>query len=94
MPSDRRSSCGSAATCASTDHPALCAAAADGATSCLCSSTTRRSTAPGRGVVAYLRAALHTLNESIGGALVIRRGDPVDVVPAVAAEVGAPVRCT
>ncbi|WP_433009343.1 cryptochrome/photolyase family protein [Kribbella sp. CA-294648] len=36
-----------------------------------------------------LTASLRSLSESIGGRLVVRRGDPVEVVPAVAAEVGA-----
>ena len=38
---------------------------------------------------AYLAAGLHSLDDSIGGELVCRDGDPVDIVPAVAAEVGA-----
>jgi deoxyribodipyrimidine photo-lyase len=38
---------------------------------------------------AYLRVALAALRESMGGALVIRRGDPRDVVPRLAAETGA-----
>ena len=71
-----------------TDHPALCAAAAGGDVVALFVDDPRFDGA-GPGRRAYLRTALHTLNESIGGALVIRRGDPVDVVPAVAAEVGA-----
>ncbi|HEY3555846.1 MAG TPA: deoxyribodipyrimidine photo-lyase [Kribbella sp.] len=36
-----------------------------------------------------LAASLHSLSASTGGRLVVRRGDPVAVVPAVAEEVGA-----
>ena len=71
-----------------TDHPALCAAAAEGdVVGLFVDDPAFDAAGPGRR--AYLRTALHALNESIGGALVIRRGDPVDVVPAVAGEVGA-----
>ena len=38
---------------------------------------------------AYLAASLASLDESLGGSLVVRRGDPVEVVPAVAREVEA-----
>jgi deoxyribodipyrimidine photo-lyase len=38
---------------------------------------------------AFLAGALRALDESMGGALVVRGGDPVRVVPALAAEVGA-----
>lgn len=37
----------------------------------------------------YLLASLRALDESMGGRLVVRRGDPVDVLPSVAHEVGA-----
>ncbi len=37
----------------------------------------------------FLFGALSSLNEALGGALVIRTGDPVDVVPAFAEEVNA-----
>ena len=37
----------------------------------------------------HLIASLHRLSESLDGHLVVRRGDPVDVIPAVADEVGA-----
>ncbi len=47
---------------------------------------TSRSGAPR---LAYLTAALAALDAEIGGALVVRHGDPVDVIPALAAEVGA-----
>ena len=39
--------------------------------------------------LAFLLRNLHELNKSMGGALVVRTGDPIDVVPAVAQEVGA-----
>ncbi len=38
---------------------------------------------------AYLAESLRSLDESLGGRLVIRHGDPVGVLPAVAAEAGA-----
>ena len=38
---------------------------------------------------AFLFRCLRALDESMGGRLVVRSGDPVDVVPAVAAEAGA-----
>ena len=38
---------------------------------------------------AYMAAALRALDDEMGGALVYRYGDPVDVLPAFAAEVGA-----
>lgn len=38
---------------------------------------------------AYLVASLQSLNESLGGTLVLRTGNPVDVIPALAAEVNA-----
>ncbi len=38
---------------------------------------------------AYLVASLTALDRSLGGALVVREGDPREVVPAVAAEVSA-----
>ena len=37
----------------------------------------------------FLFGALDSLNQTLGGALVVRTGNPVDVVPAVAREVGA-----
>lgn len=38
---------------------------------------------------AYLVASLHALDESLGGHLLIRHGDPADVLPQVAAAAGA-----
>jgi deoxyribodipyrimidine photo-lyase len=70
------------------DHPALEAACAGGSVLALfvidpafaLSGTPRRR---------MLAAALARLDAAIGGALVIRRGDPATVVPAVASEVDA-----
>ncbi|NNU28808.1 cryptochrome/photolyase family protein [Isoptericola sediminis] len=39
--------------------------------------------------LAYLRESLRALDEACGGRLVVRRGDPVDVVPRVVREAGA-----
>ena len=71
-----------------TDHPALTAAAADGAgvlglyvlDPALLDSSVR---------TARLLASLQALAADLDGAMVIRRGDPVDVVPEVAASVAA-----
>jgi deoxyribodipyrimidine photo-lyase len=74
------------------DHAALAAAASAGPVVPLFVTDPAfdRSGAPRR---AFLTAALHGLNADIiadgGAGLVCRRGDPVDVVPRVAAEVGA-----
>jgi deoxyribodipyrimidine photo-lyase len=38
---------------------------------------------------AFLAATLRSLDEAMDGRLIIRHGDPVDLIPAVAAEVGA-----
>jgi deoxyribodipyrimidine photo-lyase len=38
---------------------------------------------------AFLVGCLRALDDDMGGALVLRRGDPAEVVPAIAAEVGA-----
>ncbi len=45
-----------------------------------------RSGAPRR---AYLREALAALDRSMGGALIVRRGDPVAVLPGLVSEMGA-----
>ena len=71
-----------------TDNAAVAAAAADGAVIALFAvdPAFAASGAPRR---AFMADALDALNRSTGGALVYRSGDPVDVVPAVAAAVGA-----
>jgi deoxyribodipyrimidine photo-lyase len=68
--------------------PALCAAAADGDVVPLFVDDPAFDRA-GAGRRAYLRAALQALCAAMDGALVVRRGDPVDVVPGLAREVGA-----
>ena len=74
------------------DHPALHAAAAEAARGgvlplfVLDDALLRPAGAPRR---AWLFRSLRALSASLDGALVVRRGDPAQVVPAVAAEVGA-----
>ncbi len=71
------------------DLPALHAAAADGARVVplfVVDPAFAMSGAPRR---AFMADALQALDESMGGTLVYRHGDPADVVPALAAEVGA-----
>ena len=65
------------------DNPALAAAAAEGPVVPLFVVDplfTRRAGAPRR---AFLRAALESLDAGADHSLVIRHGDPVDVVPGV-----------
>ncbi len=71
------------------DLPALHAAAAEGARVVplfVVDPTFAVSGAPRR---AFMADALQALDESMGGALVYRHGDPAEVVPALAAELGA-----
>lgn len=71
------------------DHPAIAAAAADGARVVplfVVDPAFARSGAPRQ---VFLRAALDALDNSIERSLVYRHGDPATVVPALAAEVGA-----
>jgi len=75
------------------DNPALMEAVADAsrggglaAMFCLDNRLMRSSGGPRE---VFLYRCLRALDESIGGRLVVRRGDPAEVVPAVAAEVGA-----
>jgi len=42
----------------------------------------------GRPRLAYMAAALNALNNSMGGALVVRVGDPLEIIPALVAEHG------
>ncbi|MCB0999750.1 MAG: deoxyribodipyrimidine photo-lyase [Acidimicrobiales bacterium] len=72
------------------DHPALAATHAHGDVVPLFVVDPAFAAAglPRRG---FMASALQALDERIGGALVYRHGDPVDVVPAFAAEVGADV---
>ncbi len=70
------------------DNPALVAAAGDGRVVPLFVRDPRLS-GTGRPRRARLEASLAALDESMGGALVVRTGDPADVVAEVAAEAGA-----
>ena len=71
------------------DHPALSTAAADGPVVPLFVLDPRFLSRAGAPRLAFLLRGLAALDEAMGGALVVRTGDPVDVVPALAAEVGA-----
>ena len=78
------------------DHPALLAALAEarsggggGAVLALFVLDEALLGPAGAPRTAWLFRSLRALSASIDGALVVRRGDPVEVVPAVAAEVGA-----
>ena len=70
------------------DNPALAAAAAGGEVVPLfVLDPAFDSAGPPRR--AFLAANLRALDEATGGALVVRQGDPVEVVPRLAADVGA-----
>ena len=71
------------------DHPALSAAAATGLPVVPLFVVDPAFAAAGAPRHEYMQRALRSLDDSIGGALVYRNGDPVDVVPRFAAEVGA-----
>ncbi len=71
------------------DHPALMAAIADGPVVPVFVIDPRLWDSSGDVRLAYLCASLRSLNESFGGNLVIRRGDPVEVIPALCREAGA-----
>ena len=72
------------------DHPALNAAAADGAEVVpVFVIDPRLWDTAGYARRRYLLDSLTHLDASMGHALVVRRGDPVDVIAALAAEVGA-----
>ena len=71
------------------DHPALAAAHAAGEVVPLFVVDPRLMAGSGAPRRAYMVAALAALDDSLGGALVYRHGDPAEVVPALAAEVGA-----
>ena len=71
------------------DLPALQAAAADGARVVPLFVVDPAFTMAGSPRWAFMTEALRALDESIGGALVYRHGNPAEVVPALAAEVGA-----
>ncbi len=70
-------------------HPAIAAAVADGVEVIPLFVDDPAFDRAGAARRAYLRVALESLRDSMGGALVIRRGDPRDVLPRLAAETGA-----
>ena len=69
------------------DNPALAAAAAAGDVVALFVLDPRLLRSAGAPRVAFLLRCLADLDEAIGGRLVVRRGDPVDAVAAVARQV-------
>ncbi len=71
------------------DHPALVVAADAGPVVPLFVLDPALLGPAGAPRTAFLYRCLRSLDESLGGRLVVRAGDPVEVVPAVAAEVGA-----
>ena len=71
------------------DNEALCRAAAEGPVVPLFVLDPLFFEKSGAPRVAFLLRSLRALNESMGGALVVRSGDPAVVVPQVAAEAGA-----
>ncbi len=72
-----------------TDNEALVAAARAGSVTPLFVIDPKFFERSGAPRLAFLLRNLHELNKSMDGALVVRTGDPIDVVPAVAREVGA-----
>ena len=71
------------------DHPALNAAAADGARVVPLFVVDPTFATSGAVRQTFMRAALASLDTSMDHALVYRHGDPAEIVPAFAAEVGA-----
>lgn len=71
------------------DHPALAEAAAAGPVVALFVDDPALAAPAGAPRRAFLSRCLEALDRSTGGRLVVRAGDPVAVVPAVAGEVGA-----
>ncbi len=71
------------------DHPALAAAHAAGDVVPLFVVDPAFTTTTGAPRRRYMADVLQSLDDRIGGALVYRHGDPVDVIPRLAAEVGA-----
>lgn len=72
------------------DHPALAAAAEAGRVLPLFVVDPVLMATSGAPRAAYLRDCLAALDDATGGNLVVRHGDPVEVVPQVADEVAAP----
>jgi len=71
------------------DNPALAAALAEGTVTPLFVLDPGLLRGAGGPRLAFMFRCLRALDESLGGTLVVRAGDPVSVVPAVAREVGA-----
>jgi deoxyribodipyrimidine photo-lyase len=71
------------------DHPALLAAIDAGSDVLPVFVRDPRLMASGGARVKRLEASLAALDEQIGGALVVRTGDPAEIVPALARETGA-----
>jgi deoxyribodipyrimidine photo-lyase len=71
------------------DHPALTAAAAEGPVTGLFVIDPRLWDRAGAARRAWVAASVAALRDETGGALVLRVGDPADVVPEVARAVGA-----
>ena len=72
------------------DNPALGQACADGAVLPVFVFDTALWDAAGPVRRAYLVNSLQLLNESMAGHLIVRYGDPVHVIPELAAEISAP----
>jgi deoxyribodipyrimidine photo-lyase len=71
------------------DHPALSVAAADGPVTPVFVLDPLFLSRSGPARLSFLLQGLAMLSRSMGGALVVRTGDPTVVVPSLAAEVGA-----
>src|SRR5687768_11921723 len=71
------------------DNPALNAAAEDGPVTGLFVLDPALREPSGDARLAFLAGCLHALDDDIVGRLVVRRGRPEDVVPAVVKEAGA-----
>ena len=71
------------------DNEALCAAAALGDVVPLFVLDPKFLSSSGAPRLAFLFRSLRSLNEQLGGSLVVRTGNPVDVVAQVARESGA-----
>ena len=71
------------------DHPALMAAIAEGPVVPVFVIDPHLWEPAGDVRLSYLCASLRSLHESLGGKLVIRSGNPVEVIPALCAETGA-----
>ena len=71
------------------DHPAIAAAHAQGEVVPVFVVDPLLVAGSGSPRLAYMSAALHSLDAQLGGGLVVRHGDPADVIPQLAAETRA-----